>query len=123
MKCKYHLCNNEVEQTKKIKVFCSHRCKNLFHVNIRRRKLKILALEYKGGKCVICGYNKCASALTFHHRNPLDKSFGISNPETRSWEKLKKELDKCDLLCCRCHAEIEDAKLQTKHDTQIKHLA
>jgi hypothetical protein len=29
-----------------------------------------LFVEYKGGKCQKCGYDKCERALTFHHRNP-----------------------------------------------------
>lgn len=69
------------------------------------QKTKLKAVEYKGGKCLICGYNKCVNALTFHHINPEEKSFGISGG-TRSFEKLKPELDKCVLLCHNCHAEV-----------------
>lgn len=32
-------------------------------VQKRRNKLKQLAIEYTGGKCIICGYNKCIAAL------------------------------------------------------------
>lgn len=34
----------------------------------KRTKEKLI--EYKGGKCQVCGYNKCASALEFHHLDP-----------------------------------------------------
>lgn len=75
-------------------------------VKKRRRNLKIKAVEYKGGKCEACGYSKCLGALDFHHRDKLEKEFGIGKGGyTRSWLKVKKELDKCDLLCCRCHTE------------------
>ena len=75
----------------------------------RRKKLKQLAVEYKGGKCSICGYSKCIAALEFHHLNPLEKDFGISaSGETRSWEKVKAELDKCIIVCSNCHREIHD---------------
>lgn len=30
------------------------------------QKTKLKAIEYKGGKCQICGYNKSIRALTFH---------------------------------------------------------
>ncbi len=33
----------------------------------RRRKIKILAIEYKGGKCRICGYKKYPGALDLLH--------------------------------------------------------
>lgn len=38
-----------------------------------------MAVQYKGGKCCVCGYNKYLGALEFHHLNPNEKDFGISN--------------------------------------------
>ena len=75
-----------------------------FEASQKRLELKRRAIEYKGGKCVICGYNKCEAALTFHHINPQEKDFTISNKTT--WEGIVLELDKCDLLCTNCHAEV-----------------
>jgi hypothetical protein len=77
---------------------------------IRRRKVLMQkAIEYKGSKCICCGYSKCSRALSFHHVNPSEKSFGISaRGITRSWEKTRAELDKCVLVCANCHAEIHD---------------
>lgn len=73
----------------------------------RRDKVKEMSIEYKGGKCSICGYNKCAGALEFHHLDPSQKDFGISaKGYTRAWEKVKEELDKCILVCANCHREI-----------------
>ncbi|KKR36503.1 MAG: hypothetical protein UW46_C0005G0044 [Candidatus Yanofskybacteria bacterium GW2011_GWF1_44_227] len=72
----------------------------------RRRKVKSLAIEYKGGKCQVCGYCKYQGALDMHHIS--DKQFGIGDKGyTRSWEKIKQELDKCILVCANCHREIE----------------
>jgi 5-methylcytosine-specific restriction endonuclease McrA len=72
----------------------------------RRRKVKSMAIEYKGGKCQVCGYNKYPGALDLHHVG--DKKFGIADKGyTRSWEKVKTELDKCILVCANCHREIE----------------
>ena len=78
--------------------------------NCRRREIKNKCLEYKGNKCSRCGYNKCKQALTFHHRNPSKKSFGISGSHTRAWKTIQKELDKCILLCMNCHMETEYLK-------------
>ena len=76
-------------------------------VQKRRDKLKLLAVEYKGGKCCICGYSKYIGALEFHHLNPNNKDFGISSKGyTRSFDLVKKELDKCILVCSNCHKEI-----------------
>ncbi len=63
-----------------------------------------------GGGCKACGYNKCHRALSFHHRNPKEKMFGlaVNNLWTKSWERIMAEFKKCDLLCVRCHMELED---------------
>lgn len=76
-------------------------------VTERRRKLKQMAVEYKGSKCVCCGYNKYIGALEFHHTDPDGKDFAISaNGTCRSWDKIKEEIDKCILVCSNCHKEI-----------------
>lgn len=71
-----------------------------------RKRTKIKAVEYKGGKCIRCGYNKCVNALAFHHIDPKTKEIRISSGNTIAYEKLIKELDKCVLLCLNCHAEV-----------------
>jgi DNA replicative helicase MCM subunit Mcm2 (Cdc46/Mcm family) len=78
-----------------------------YQVQKRRDNLKKMAVEYKGGKCEKCGYNKCLSALDFHHLEPEHKDFGISYKGiTRKWESIKNEIDKCILVCANCHREI-----------------
>jgi hypothetical protein len=68
------------------------------------RQTKQKAVEYKGGKCEKCGYDKSLAALVFHHRDPKEKDFRISE-KNRKWEQIEAELDKCDLLCSNCHHE------------------
>lgn len=74
----------------------------------RRKRCTALALEYKGGECLICGYSQCKRALAYHHLDPAGKDFTIGGAETRSWKAMKSELDKCVLVCMNCHAEIHD---------------
>lgn len=82
-------------------------------VTKRRAKIRDLAREYLGGKCQICGYSKSPRALSFHHRNPTTKSFGIAHKGiTRSWDRTRAELDKCVLLCMNCHMEVHDGMAQ-----------
>ena len=76
-------------------------------VRKRRKKLRQMAVAYKGGKCEICGYHKCPEALEFHHLDGHDKDFGISKKGyTRSWKRVKEEIEKCSLVCANCHREI-----------------
>jgi hypothetical protein len=77
----------------------------------RCRQFKQRAIEYKGGKCVCCGYSDFFGAMDFHHRNPEDKDFSLSTCKTSVFEVAKKELDKCELVCCRCHVEVENNEL------------
>jgi len=75
----------------------------------RIRLFKVKCVEYKGGKCVSCGYNKYQGALEFHHLDPNEKDFNLSDIRTNSFDDtIKKELDKCALLCSNCHREIHD---------------
>lgn len=113
MKCKYHVCNNEVNKSigPRAKLFCSDKCKNKYFVDKRRLELRFKAYKYKGGKCQKCGYQGLPACFDFHHTNPKEKQFSISHhPHTRSWDRVKKELDKCDLLCANCHRQIEFEK-------------
>jgi len=74
-----------------------------------RQKTKKELVLYKGGECEICGYNKpFMGAFAFHHKDPSEKELKISDFLYMGFEKLKKEADKCSLLCVRCHAEVHD---------------
>ena len=87
----------------------------------RRKKIKALAIEYKGGKCQVCGYNRYQGALELHHVNKDEKSFGIGDKGyTRSWEKVKSELDKCVLLCANCHREVAAGIVQLSCENKIE---
>lgn len=79
----------------------------IFKIKHYRIFVKNQCIAYKGGACQICGYNKCNRSLDFHHLNPKEKDFEISGG-TRSFKSLKKELDKCILVCRNCHGEIHE---------------
>ncbi len=64
---------------------------------------------YKLAKgCIICGYKKHPAALEFHHRNPKEKRFTISRHPKMSIAALKREIEKCDVICRNCHAVHHD---------------
>lgn len=73
-----------------------------------RLEQKQKCVDYKGGKCYICGYKECLAALDFHHINPLEKNKSGTGAikDGCCFDKNKEELDKCVLLCVRCHREI-----------------
>jgi hypothetical protein len=74
----------------------------------RRRKVKEILVEEAGGCCVICGYDRSVCALEFHHRDPSQKAFGLAQRGiTRSIAEVRREAEKCVLLCSNCHSEVE----------------
>jgi predicted HNH restriction endonuclease len=75
----------------------------------RNIRAKRKAVEYLGGKCSVCGSVYELEVYEFHHRDPNTKSFSIGHVRhiaNISWERLRKELDKCDLVCSNCHRVI-----------------
>ena len=104
-----HYCNQcgEIDKNKfykNTKTKCS-KCSRLAVFN-RLRENKKLAVEYKGGKCVKCGYSKCQAALDFHHSDPSQKDPDWKKMRSWKFEKIIDELDKCILVCRNCHSEI-----------------
>ena len=79
-------------------------CFNSYCIN-RWKERKKKAVEYKGSKCLSCGYNKYPDVLEFHHRDAKEKEFDWKKLRQMSWDKVTKELDKCDMLCANCHRE------------------
>jgi len=94
------------------------------HATNWRRRIKVRAIEYKGGRCQNCQYENSVYSLDFHHVNPNKKEFGISSSKVNNWSKIKAELDKCVLVCKNCHGEIhEEINLKGKSDILKKILS
>lgn len=85
-----------------------------------RRRMKQKLVEGLGGKCCMCGYNRCLDALALHHKDPTQKEFSFSrfraNP--KSWEKVIPEVKKCALLCHNCHSEVHAGLTELPEDVQ-----
>jgi hypothetical protein len=73
-----------------------------------RRRVQRTLIAEAGGKCHVCGYDRCPAALQFHHRDPAEKSFALSHDGVaRSIARATAEATKCVLLCANYHAEVE----------------
>ena len=64
------------------------------------------AIDYLGGKCIICGYNKYYGSIDLHHLDPSKKDSNFSSLRGWSWKKIKKEIINCVPLCKTCHGEV-----------------
>jgi len=79
----------------------------------RRNKAKIrkMLIEYLGGRCIDCKKSEPEVKLEFDHVLPCEKEFRISREINKVWDKLKVEVDKCQLLCHDCHMEKTYGKI------------
>jgi len=66
----------------------------------RKNEHRAKGIKYLGGKCINCG---ATEQLEFDHIKRSSKAHQISWILGCSWDMLKIELDKCQLLCKPCH--------------------
>lgn len=97
---------SEFYKSTKASSYCKDCIKQTNKIN--RQNVKEQAIQYLGGKCSNCGYNKCSAALDFHHIDPNEKDKNYDNYKGSFSNKLKTELDKCVLLCSNCHRELHN---------------
>jgi hypothetical protein len=107
--CKCSVCGRDYVYSRQ-KANSTTRC-NSCYVKERRRKIKQEAIMFKGGKCKVCGYDKCYASMDFHHLDRTKKEFSISG-NNMAKDKLFKELEKCILVCKNCHGEIETGMIK-----------
>lgn len=109
------ICNKEFESNSLSRLYCyecsgestrSDNSTRKHQKTILRRSMKQQAVKLLGGKCCVCGYDRCIDALEFHHQNPAEKDFKLGSGNTMSWKEYKSEALKCILVCSNCHKEI-----------------
>lgn len=82
----------------------------------RNRNIRAWLNQFKANaECQSCGYsqqthpNFCTQAIEFHHTKN-DKSFNIGDATGRGFsiKAIEKEINKCIILCTRCHVETHN---------------
>lgn len=76
-------------------------------VTRRHRRVRAVLVEEAGGRCALCGYDRCMWNLHFHHVDPATKSFAMTMARGKALEAYRAEARKCVLLCANCHGEVE----------------
>src|ERR1017187_5396677 len=117
-------CGKEFDSEFPTKVYCSKACRQYAKTAGYRARLKVqtgstilpsklrvnslrlkVVLDFKLlHPCSRCGEADPA-CLQFHHRDPETKSFTIAHAKHHgvSIERLKAEIDKCEVVCANCH--------------------
>ncbi|TSC96202.1 MAG: hypothetical protein Athens101410_132 [Parcubacteria group bacterium Athens1014_10] len=117
--CKY--CNKRypesefgVALTIKNKVYRRHKCKSCYRIAKKelRQKYRRWIADYKRKqKCSKCGIAD-PRVLDFHHDNDNDKKFsvGAALTEGQGFNRIKKEIKKCVVVCANCHRILHSEK-------------
>lgn len=86
-------------------------------ISERQNKIRtqntIIVNQIRSKGCSICG-EKSICCLDFHHLDPSEKEYGVAQMlgTGYSLEKIKKEIDKCILVCSNCHRKIHNHEIQ-----------
>ena len=106
---------NNLEKSRKINMrsYKKYREKRTAHLRQSYKERRKYIDDYKLSKgCSICNYNKYAVALVFHHNG--NKEFNVSKIVLYSLKRLKKEMEKCEILCRNCHAILHEEERRKK---------
>lgn len=81
---------------------------NTYQREYRKRQYQELVQRVRDHKveqgCQDCGYNVHHAGLELDHRDGRsDSEVSVSQLFGRGWNRVKEELDKCDVVCGTCH--------------------
>lgn len=79
---------------------------------------KVKSLQYLNKFRCDCGEDDVVK-LCFHHLNSDEKEQKISDMRKFNFDKIKKELDKCIVMCQNCHQELH-SKLNIGESSKFK---
>lgn len=100
----------------------SDKWKNTHKKTVQEKQQKIKEIKEQSCGCLKCN-EKRIHLLDFHHLDPTQKNFQISQGESKGWSRIIKEIEKCILLCKNCHADFhyqEKEKNLTIKDYLVK---
>ena len=80
----------------------SNKCSSCWS-KARRYRVKLAIISYLGGSCQECGWQGHVTGFDVHHKLDEKKDFTISEAYYFNLKRIKDEVDKCILLCARCH--------------------
>lgn len=113
---------NGIRKLEKREFFCKicknpfkHKTRNRVCTSCRKRNKKEAIVKEFGGCCSVCGYDKCLEVLSFHHKDKNKKEKNIARLWHNSNKSLRKELEKCQLVCANCHGEIHQKEREWRN--------
>lgn len=111
-KCKLELPIEEFHWRNKAAGTRRSECKSCHNLMAKkdydRKRNQMIDAKIAIGSCQKCGYSKCIESLDFHHKNPNEKEYTISQMirQHKSQLDIEEEMKKCIILCANCHREF-----------------
>ncbi len=87
--------------------------KQLARVKTNRQKYTEIYKDWKSNQsCVICGEDS-PECIDLHHVDPSVKEGTISQMiNSRSWDRIQEEIQKCVVVCSNCHRKIHSGRIK-----------
>ena len=82
-------------------------------VTRRKQRIRRILVDEAGGRCTVCGYDRCVLNMHFHHVDPTNKALVMTSDIGRALAALREEAKKCVLVCANCHGEIEAGLIES----------
>lgn len=92
--------------------------KELKEYEVNKRK----SVDYKGGKCLDCGFNDLSRLEVFDFDHIGKKTFTLAGRMRSNWKKIQGELDWCDLVCANCHRTRTKQRRDIRRVNELKEL-
>lgn len=102
---KDYAANNPVKVSDYQKEYYATNKRSILDYNKGYREQKRQLVDSLKTDCVKCGETR-KYIIDFHHKNPSEKSFEISDIFKRSENEVRDEIKKCVCLCRNCHGEF-----------------
>ena len=89
------------------KYYLKNRGAQLIRNKTKKDQIRDYIRKYKEHRgCMDCGVKYPYYVLDLDHREPSDKKFTPAMlHKTGSWDKMIKEIRKCDVVCSNCHRQ------------------
>jgi hypothetical protein len=101
--------------------YCANKKTVRERVADRKAQIRNWVDNYKRGlSCERCP-ERDPVCLQFHHKDPKEKDLGISDAIKNGWgiDRLRREIEKCQVLCANCHLKIHHSGLAQSVERQI----
>ncbi len=108
---KYHDAYSKIWYQKRKEI---HKKQQYSARNVRRKKNKDYVDKLKSNSCTDCGKKYPPYVMHFDHLPKYKKIIEIGQMRCWGIEKIKTEIEKCELVCANCHAE-RTHKRRNKH--------